>query len=441
MRRRILWGRVIGLGVVLTALVGGTYGYRILGKFRGKGDSIGDVLSGLKNPRSLFPDKDRITVLLIGQDYNHDNRGFMSSKNTRADTIMLLNVDLDKKQLRACSIPRDTYVEAPDGKTGKINATYMRGGAKLLKKSIQTLVDVPIDYYLIIKPDAVRNIVDAIGGVNVETLDEMNYDDNWGGLHVHLPAGPQKLDGKGAEGYVRFREVNRYKMSPDGQIIPLHNVKHSKEEGDLRRMARQQLMIQAMTKSANSPGNMLKADQIIETGFGQITTDLTRRQCLALGTLFKGTSRNAMVSGTLPGSDSMRNGVYFFALDKERSQSMVDWIIKGDESAAKRLIRISVKNGTKIQGVAKTIAGNLSDEGYQAQSMGNAPPATVTLVTFQKAAHEEVARKIQKEIGATSIQKSTTVSPGQPDIEVVIGEDIAKQIHPPKGQKPPKTHS
>lgn len=436
MRRRILWGRVIGLIVVIGIVGTLAFASRILNRFRDKNTSLGDVITGIRDPRKLFPGQDRLTILLIGQDYNHDNRGYTSSKNTRADTIMMLSVDLEKKQLRACSVPRDTYVTAPDGKTGKINATYTRGGPKLLKETLQNLLGVAIDYYLVIKPDAVREIVDSVGGVEVEALDAMNYDDNWGGLHVHLAAGRQRVDGKQAEGFVRFREVNRFRMDADGHMIPLQDVKHSKEEGDIRRMARQQQLIQALTHAASSPGNIMKADSIIETGFNQVETDLSRVKCLALANTFKGSSKAAMVTGTLPGVDTKKGKVYFFELDQIRARQMVDWIIRGDETAAKKLIRVGVKNGTQVKGVAKAVAENLSHEGYTAASLGNAPPAPMTLITFQKAAHEDLARQIQKSIGATAIHKAAAISNKSPDIEIVIGEDIAKQIAPMQNPKP-----
>ena len=428
MKRKWHWGRVAGLIIGLTCVVAVLFASRILNKFRDGKTSLGDVISGIRNPRGQFPNQDHLTLLLLGQDYNHDKHDYVTSKGTRADTIMLLSVDLDKRTMRACSIPLDTYVQAPDGKTGKINATFTRGGPQLVKKTLESLFDVKIDNYVVIKPDAVRNIVDSIGGVEVESLDVMNYDDSWGGLHVHLPAGRQVVDGKGAEGFVRFREVNRYRILQDNTIVPLTNIKHSKEEGDIRRMARQQQLIQALVHAANKPGNLIKADSIIETGFNQIVTDLPKVKCMALAALLKGSSKGSMVSGTVPGKDTKKNGVYFFELDAERSKATIDWILRGDDSAAKKLVRVSIKNGTKVPGVAKMLAAKLVDQGYTATSNGNAVPSPVTNIVYQKAAQAEIAKNIQTIVGSRTIGKATTVAVGQPDIEIVIGEDLASKI-------------
>jgi LCP family protein required for cell wall assembly len=417
--------------VLAVVVIGGvTFASKILNSFRDKNTSLGDVIGGIRNPRGMFPNQDRLTILLVGQDYNHDNRGYISSKNTRADTIMLLSVDLDKKQTRACSIPRDTYVLAPDGKTGKINATYSRGGIDLLKGTILTLLGVQIDHHVIIKADAVREIVDAVGGVEVETIDEMHYDDNWGGLHVHLPKGPQRVDGKGAEGFIRFREVNRFKVDAEGNKTPI-KVVHSKEEGDFRRMARQQQLIRALMSAASSPSNVMKASSIIDTGFSQIDTDLSRVQCLALASLLKGTSGQSMVSGTVPGKDAKKNGVYFYEIDQEKANATVDWLIRWDDKAMRKLIRIGIKNGTKISGVAKTLAEQLVKEGYDASSLGNAPPAVMTTILFDKASYESAAKEVQRMLGAPSVQKNPKPSLNGPEIQVVIGEDTARKIKPP----------
>ena len=85
----------------LIAIFGFVFAGRILNRFRDKNTSFGDVISGMRNPRGQFPNQDHLTVLLIGQDYNHDKHDYVSSKDTRADTIMLMSIDHDKKQIRA----------------------------------------------------------------------------------------------------------------------------------------------------------------------------------------------------------------------------------------------------------------------------------------------------------------------------------------------------
>ncbi|MBS1700503.1 MAG: LCP family protein [Armatimonadetes bacterium] len=421
---------VLFLGACTALGVGLHVASKVVSAF-GPDATLSKILIAGKDPLSYFPNQKRMTILLVGQDYNHNNKGFIYTRASRADTVMLLSVDLAKKSVRACSIPRDTYVKAPDGKTGKINATFSRGGIDLLKGTIKDLFGVEVDHYVVIKPTAVREIVDSVGGVEVEAIDDMNYDDNWGGLHIHLPAGKQVVDGKGAEGFVRFREVNRSKMDADGHIIPLHNVKSSKEEGDLRRTARQQQMVHALMLAANTPGNIMHADQIIDTGFNQIETDLSRLQCLALANIFRGSAGQQMVSGTLPGGDKKLNGVYFYVLDDDRAQATVDWLINYDDEAIKKTLRIVVTNGTKTPGAASKVAKLLNEKGFNATVMGNAPAAAATTVVYQKASYFDMAKQIQGLIGSTNISKAPPSSPANEDIAITIGQDTVQVAEVP----------
>jgi len=423
--RRVLYG--LFLMGCLAAGAGVRLGLNVVKSISDEGMSFTEAIHVVTNPRDSFPGVNKMTLLLVGQDYNHNNKGFIYTKASRADTIMMLSMDLDSKQVRACSVPRDTFVTARDGKSGKINATFARGGIELLKDTLHDLFGVTIDHYVIVKPDAVREIVDAVGGVQVETIDDTNYDDNWGGLHVHLPEGSQHIDGAQAEGFVRFREVNRYRMDSRGNMIPLRGVKSSKEEGDIRRAARQQQLVAALMSSAKSTSNLLRADEIIDTGFNQIETDLKRSQCVALANIFK-EAKESMVSGTVPGEDGKRDGVYYYTLDQERAQATVDWLIKGDDHAMRRLVRIEIRNGSKIPGVARAAANMLDAEGYNASAPGNASSTDVTTIVYRKASFEEAARAIQQLLGATSIEKDVKAGEYGPEIKIVIGSDLAEKL-------------
>ena len=395
---------------------GGRLVTNIVDSLGGGEKSIGEVITTLRDPRSEFPNKSQLTILLVGQDYNRDRKGMPYTKNSRADTIMMLAVDLDAKTVRACSVPRDTYVQAADQVSGKINGTLARGGVDLLKRTLEQMFGITIDHYIVVKPYAVRKIVDAIGGVQVEAIDDMKYDDSWGQLHVDIAKGRHHLNGVQAEGFVRFRKMN----SGEGR---------SEEEGDLRRAARQQQLVRAMMLTANQTSNLLRADKIIDTGFEQIDTDLPRLKCVALARIFQGANLNSMVSATVPGEDDMTSSEYFYRLDHDRAQHMVNWLIRGDELAMRKLVRVEIRNGTKTPGVARLAADMLGSQGYSAFAPGNGPATKVTTIVYRKSSFETAAREIQKSLGATSITKEVKPSNDwEPEIEVVIGDDIADKV-------------
>jgi LCP family protein required for cell wall assembly len=212
----------------------------VLKSISSKSGGVVSFLETIKNPKARFNGKSRVNILLVGKDYNRDSKGmpitrayFIDPKTgkrgyrniARADTIVVMSCDLDNGKVSAISIPRDTRVTARDGKTGKINATYARGGSKLLRETVEDLTGITPDYVIAIKPDAIREIVSILGGVDVETIDQMKYDDNWGNLHIDLPKGKQHLTGDQAVGFARFREVKP-------------GTKHSAEEGDARQRQR-----------------------------------------------------------------------------------------------------------------------------------------------------------------------------------------------------------
>ena len=186
----------------------------------------------------------------------------------------------------------------------------------------------------------------------------MNYDDNWGQLHIHLKQGPLRIEGTDAVGFTRFREVKP-------------GTPHSKEEGDGRRMARQQMVIKAMVAEAKKPSNWLKVDSIINYGMEQIETNLSREQVFALGALFRNIQPEQMQTASLIGKGT-KHGPYFFVPDETKKKALVDWLLKGDESAANRLTVVAVQNGTEIPGLAKRVADMLCEKGFDAKSDGNA---------------------------------------------------------------------
>src|SRR5262249_29650436 len=141
-------------------------------------------------------------------DRNWTRQDMPFTKGSRTDTIIAVSLDLTNRKAYALSVPRDLRVEIPDHGTSRINDAYRFGGIPLTLETIQNFLDVSFDYYAIIKLGAVHRLVDAVGGLDVNVEKEMDYDDNWGHLHVHLKIGKQHLDGEAVEGYARFRHDN-----------------------------------------------------------------------------------------------------------------------------------------------------------------------------------------------------------------------------------------
>ena len=435
--RLLLFSAVIALGA------GALYAGRLVGNIARPAGSISDFLSTIRDPRSRFPGKERIVVLLVGKDYNRNSKGMPVTREysvdpstgksvarniSRADSILLLSLDLADAKVSGLSIPRDTRVTAPDGRTGKINATFARGGARLLRGTLSELTGVVPDYYIAVKPDAVREMVDLLGGVQVETLDVMKYDDSWGNLHIDLPKGKQTINGDQAVGFARFREVNR-------------GTKHSAEEGDSRRMARQQQLIRAMVAEAKHPRNLMKADRIIGATLRQLETDLKPDQIYALAALFRGITPESIASGTLMGEGTVR-GAYYFVPDPDKTKALVDWLLLGNEASANRVTSVAVYNASGVPRAARRISERLVNEAgfdavvrseaYERSADGKAVESKSTRIVYSKASFQGRAEAIATLLGGGQLVKETApdtqgvlvTSKQRPDITVVLGRDL-----------------
>ena len=111
--------------------------------------------------------------------------GYQSDEET-TDTIILAHLDVDRRTATLVSIPRDTWVPNPKQGSMKINAAYAFGGAHATARAVSTLLGgIPIDAIVALQPEGAAKIVDAMGGLDVNVNEDMDYDDNSGDLHIH----------------------------------------------------------------------------------------------------------------------------------------------------------------------------------------------------------------------------------------------------------------
>ena len=122
------------------------------------------------------------------------------------DVIMLIGVNKDTGSITLLQIPRDTYAEYTDGSYKKLNGAYKSlGGAKEVAAFLSDSWGIEIDSYMCIGLDTLGDVVDALGGVDIDLPSDMKYSDPEQGLYIDLKAGKQTLDGKTAQHFVRFR--------------------------------------------------------------------------------------------------------------------------------------------------------------------------------------------------------------------------------------------
>ncbi len=190
----------VGYGLLVSvALAGGTlYGWA-------KDTVIIDILLGPDPPEEVFGRND-ITVLLLGTDEDRAPGGrTVDREAARSDMIMVARLHFGKKKITGITIPRDTLAKVPGYSAHRINAFHVFGGADLAKEAVESLIGVKIDRVIVVNYRVFRDMVDLIGGIEIDVEKRLRYEDERGNLHIDIEPGPQHMDGSTAEGYVRYR--------------------------------------------------------------------------------------------------------------------------------------------------------------------------------------------------------------------------------------------
>lgn len=251
-----------------------------------------------------FLTKDRVNILVMGIE------------GTRTDTMIFVSIDPKNNKVDAISVPRDTYYPT-EGKNGagqaKLNAVYgfkEIGGAIGVKNTVAKLLGTHIDYYIAVKYDAVKEIVDLIGGVEVDVPFRMKYDDPYSipPLHIDFQPGVQTINGDQAMAYLRFRK------NSDG----------SHSGGDIKRMERQQDFIKSAAKSAIQ----IKLPYIVARSLSYVDTDLPLSKAVMIATSMIGTDMDSIQIQTIPskGTGTGKDGLSYFYYDSEATKALIEQI-------------------------------------------------------------------------------------------------------------------
>ncbi len=147
-------------------------------------------------------------MLILGSDARPDEiaQGVVG----RTDTLMLLVADRAEPLAATLSIPRDLWVTIAGGYgQERINAAYELGGPTAANQTVSSVVGQPVDHYLLIHLQGVRDVIDALGGVDIVVERPIHDDayptDDYGIITIDIPAGRQHMDGTTALEYARTR--------------------------------------------------------------------------------------------------------------------------------------------------------------------------------------------------------------------------------------------
>ena len=223
----------------------------------------------------LSSDTQIVNVLLVGADKNLDE---LSKKGAdrRSDSMMIATLDIKHSKLKLTSLMRDMYLPVPGYGNQKLNSAYYYGGIPLLYETIAQNFDIKMDGYAEVNFDAFINVIDKLGGVEVElTQSETDALNNTTAAikrkkYRNMKVGKQILNGHQALGYCRVRKGRKL---PDGRILGVYT--KSGKGDDFGRVERQRLTIQSIVNKVKklSPTELidLAADVL-----PSVTTDIQK---------------------------------------------------------------------------------------------------------------------------------------------------------------------
>lgn len=267
--------------------------------------------TSLSDEIEKFLDKatdDKVNILCLGLDKD----------GTRSDVIMVVSLDPEKEQINILSIPRDTRVKYPSGKYDKINhAMGHKDPEKTIIGLVKDITGMPIHYYCEIDFEGFRNVIDILGGVEFDVPMDMHYDDPTQDLHIHVNKGFQKLNGKQAEGVVRFRA--------------------GYATGDNGRIPVQQDFLRALFKQKLQPQYIVKAPALLEEIYENVETNFAVADAMGYVKMLKKLTGDSMNTHILPGESAYISGVSYFVYDETATRQMILEKFGYPEEEAKKL--------------------------------------------------------------------------------------------------------
>ncbi len=317
------------------------------------------------------------------------------------DTIMLAQVQPGGR-VELLSIPRDTWVNIEGYGYGKINAANKRGGPEKLVNTVENLLGLNIDRYALLSLNALRDLTNASGGVTLNVPEDMNYDDNAGHLHVDLKAGEQHLSGDEVEGFLRFR----------------HDA-----TGDIGRVARQQLYLQALSKQLTSPLNWWRWPRALSAIDRNTKTDIDRATVAQLlGALRSGHNLNTQ---TLPGNFGPYGSWIpnYPAIKQLVAEHFTDPNDPRNRSVA-------IANIDAPDGAARALQDKLRAQGYSNVWIADLPrgPQPTTRIVAGADISSAALSNLQQALGygQSSDTKGSAGSVAQADLTVLLGADTPR---------------
>ena len=374
--------------------------------------------------------KNRVSILLMGIDQRCEEEG-----PAHTDTMMVLTIDPVGLSAAMLSLPRDLWVEIPNFGVDRINQAnyygeiyeYPGGGQALAVQTVEALLGVPIDYYVAVNFDAFVEVVDLIGGIDIdvpEAIDDPDYPDQCYGYDpFSIAAGEQQLDGEAALKYARTRATFG---------------------GDVDRAGRQQAVILAVRQKIfdlNSiPQLIAQAPQLWQTSQENVRTNMTLDEAIQLALLVQDIPRESIRTAVLDFNyvynETTPDGRQVLVPVRENIRQLRDQLFAPPAIPtpvienlpalmAAEDARVAILNGTAEFGLAASTQEYLESFGINVTEVGNADASTyLTSQVITYGSYPNTSRYLMQLMHVPPLNVSSGTNPdGDYDILIIIGND------------------
>lgn len=407
-KRKSKKGLIVLICIFVVAAVAGFFYYYLLGF--SKNSSLGDGLASVERREAVKGEP--VNILLMGVDIGNPTN---KNEPKRTDTIILINYNEANEEINMVSIPRDTLVTI-NGRNQKINAAHAIGGVNYLINQVEKLLNININYYGKIDYNGFRNIIDSIGGIDMEISQNMRYDDDSQDLHINFKKGETvHLDGKKAEEFFRWRKNN------DGSGLA---------EGDLGRIDNQHLFINKVIDKFKSPAIIPRIPGVMTTLPKYAETNMKPEEMIKYAYTFLRVNKENMKITTLKGDSKYIKGISYFIYSEKENRELLLALQGASNSSNKNLkidkenIKIQILNGTNISGLAANLSAEVKKKGYSNITTGNGEKSVKSKIIV-RGIDKELIPIIKRDFGINNVEMDNYKN-GDIHITVLIGEDFNK---------------
>ena len=426
--KKKIWKKILLIFLFALLVAGGVFAYKVHLNGGGMSGMLATMVGHDENTKKNLPE---FKVLLLGISTDQENVEL-------TDTIMVASYNPNTQKATLLSIPRDTYTGKNPAKATayeKINALYSRKQRPdETLEAVNEITGLNIEYYVVVKTEALIKLVDVIGGVTFDVPIDMDYDDPTQDLHIHLKAGEQVLDGEKAEYLVRFRHNNNGTSYPEEY-----------GDNDLGRMITQREFIMQVVKQTAKPGNIFKLGAILEVAKENVITNIDFNVAKDYIPYVVEFDTENLLTDMLPGTTpdwNKTNGVSIFVYNKKQTEELVEELFYNrdieetedttqtnttDEqttssNVSKSDIMLEVLNGSGSSNNLQKVVNQLNGAGYKVTRTGSTNTTAKTTIINKRKVKETLLQNMKDVIGVGTIENNE-LSSSKVDVTIIIGKD------------------